>query len=162
MRWFGKRGMHWKELNDTVARALDRFPPPAYMIIHCGSNDLTEVKTADLIHDISADIIRFKLLLPNTKIVWSDILMRRYWHKARDGRAVERSRNRVNLAVKNAVLKEGFCVIRHPNIRSTEINLYRHDGTHLSDTGNAVYLNNVQGAIEYYLVSDSRTLFPPQ
>ena len=50
------------------------------MIIHCGSNDLTEVKTADLIHDISADIIRFKLLLPNTKIIWSDILMRRYWH----------------------------------------------------------------------------------
>ena len=159
IRWFGKRGMHWKELNDTVARALDRFPPPAYMIIHCGSNDLTEVKTADLIHDISADIIRFKLLLPNTKIVWSDILMRRYWHKAWDGRAVERSRN---LAVKNAVLKEGFCVICHPNIRSTEINLYRHDGTHLSDTGNAVYLNNVQGAIEYFLVSDSHMLFPPQ
>jgi hypothetical protein len=53
-------------------------PPTTYMIIHCGSNDLTEVKTAHLIHDISADIIRFKLLLPNTKIVWSDILMRRY------------------------------------------------------------------------------------
>jgi hypothetical protein len=31
--------------------------------------------------------------------------MRRYWQKARDGRAVERSRNRVNLAVKNAVYK---------------------------------------------------------
>jgi hypothetical protein len=67
----------------------------------------------------SADIIRFKLLMPNTKIVWSDILMRRYWHKARDDRAVERSRNCVNLAAKNTVLKEGFCVIRRPNIRST-------------------------------------------
>ena len=77
------------------------------MIIHCGSNDLTEVKTADLIHDINADIIRFKLLLPNTKIVWSDILMRRYWHKALDGRAVERSRNRVNLAVKKCSTERG-------------------------------------------------------
>jgi hypothetical protein len=48
-------------------------------------HDLTEVKTADLIHDINADIIRFKVLLPNTKIVWSHILMRRYWHKAWDG-----------------------------------------------------------------------------
>ena len=85
--------------------------------------------------------------------------MRRYWHKAENGRAVERSRN---LAVKNAVLKEGFCVIHHSNIRSTEINLYRHDGTHLSDTGNAVYLNNVQGAIQYFLLSDSHTVFPPQ
>ena len=62
--------------------------------------------------------------------------------------------------LKNAVLKEGFCVIRHPNIRSTEINLYRHDGTRLSDTGNAVYLSNVRGAIEYFLVSDSHTPFP--
>jgi hypothetical protein len=73
--------------------------------------------------------------------------MRRYWHTVRDDRTVERSINRVNLAVQNVVLKEGFCVIRHPNIRSTEITLYRHDGTHLSDTGKAVYLNNVQGAI---------------
>ena len=50
--------------------------------------------------------------------------MRRYWHNANDGKAVEFTRKRLNLAVKNAVLKEDFCVILHPNIRAKERNLY--------------------------------------
>jgi hypothetical protein len=82
--------------------------------------------------------------------------MRRYWHKARDGRAVERSRNRVNLAVKNAVLKEGFCVIRHPNIRSTEINLYR-------SSGNAVQFlpNMIRRRITERIVTPKSCKIPP-
>jgi hypothetical protein len=54
-------------------------------------------------------------------------------------------------------------VIRHPNIRAKERNLYWFDGTHLSDTGNEVYLNNIQGALEYFLSSDSNShIFPPE
>ena len=137
IRWFGKRGMLWKELCGTVAHAKDRFPPPSLLLIQLGSNDLTEIKTVELVNNITSDILRIKLLFPNAKVVWSEILMRRYWHNANDGKAVELARKRVNLAVKNAVLKEGFCVIRYPNIRAKERNLlvYRFDGTHLSDTG---------------------------
>ena len=85
------------------------------------------------------------MLIPNAKVVWSEILMRRYWHNAKDGKAVEIPRKRVNLAVKYAVLKEGFSVIHHPNIRAKERNLHRFDGTHVSDTGDEVYLNNIRG-----------------
>jgi hypothetical protein len=42
-----------------------------------------------------------KTLFPNAKVVWSEILMRRYWHNAKDGKAVELARKPVNLAVKN-------------------------------------------------------------
>jgi hypothetical protein len=31
-------------------------------------------------------------------VVWSEILMRRYWHNAKDGKAVELARKPVNLA----------------------------------------------------------------
>jgi lysophospholipase L1-like esterase len=96
-------------------------------------------------------------------VAWSEILTRRYRHNANDGKAVELARKRVNLAAKNAVLKEGCCVIHHPNIRAKEWNLHIFDGTHLSDTGNEVYLNNIQGALEYFLSSDSNShIFPPE
>ena len=157
IRWFGKRGMLWREVGGAVAQAKDRFPPPSLLLIQVGSNDLTEIKSVDLVDNITIDILRIKLLFPNAKVVWSEILMRRYWHNANDGKAVEFTRKRLNLAVKNAVLKEDFCVILHPNIRAKERNLYIFDGTHLSDTGNEVYLNNIQGALEYFLSSDSNS-----
>ena len=100
-----------------MAQAKDQFPPPSLLLIQLGSNDLTEIKSVDLANNITSAILRIELLFPNANVVWSEIRMRRYWHNANDGKAVELARKRVNLAVKNAVLKEGFCVIRHPNIR---------------------------------------------
>ena len=148
-----------------MAQAKDRFPPPSLLLIQVGSNNLTEIKSVDLVDNITSDILRIKLLFSNAEVIWSEILMRRYWLNANDGKAVELARKRVNLAVKNAVLKEGFCVIRHPNIRAKERNLlvYIFDGTHLSDTGYEIYLNNIQGALEYFISSDSNShVFPPE
>jgi lysophospholipase L1-like esterase len=155
--------MLWREFGGAMAQAKDQFPPPSLLLIQVGSNNLTEIKSVDLVDNITSDILRIKLLFPNAKVVWSEILMRRYWHNANDGKAVELTRKRLNLAVKNAVLKEDFCVILHPNIRAKERNLYIFDGTHLSDTGNEVYLNNIQGALEYFLSSDSNShIFPSE
>jgi hypothetical protein len=109
--------MLWRELDGAVAQAKDRFPPTSLLFIQLGSNDLTEIKSVDLVNNITSAILRIELLFTNAKVVRSETLMRRYWHNAKDGKAVELARKRVNLAVKNAVLKEGFCVIRHPNIR---------------------------------------------
>ncbi|CAC5425160.1 unnamed protein product [Mytilus coruscus] len=107
IRWFGKRGMLWNELNATVSHAVANFSPPVMIIIQLGSNDLTKVKTIELIQNIERDILRLQLLLPNTRIVWSEMLMRRYWHGAKDGKAIERSRKRVNSAINSYVLEVG-------------------------------------------------------
>lgn len=67
---------------------------------------------------------------------------------------MEKARKRVNLAVKNIVLGVGGYVIKHNNIRARDINLFRNDGTHLSDIGINVYLNTIQGALESFLSSN--------
>ena len=105
--------------------------------------------------------MRLKVMCPNARIVWFAILMRRYWHSAQDGRALEKSRKRLNLLVRNFMQTIGGCVIRHSNIRVSEKSLYKFDGTHLSNTGNEVYLNNIQGAIELFLSNDGTLVFPP-
>jgi hypothetical protein len=89
--------------------------------------------------------------------------MRRYRHVAKgDGKIIEKIRKRVNCAVNNFIKNEGHCVIKHPNIRASEIELYRFDGTHLSDIGNDihVYLNNLQGALETFIMSPNTKNFP--
>ena len=135
--------------------------PPSYLIIQLGSNDLGKGKSCGLIIDIKRDIGRTRLLLPNTHIIWSEILMRRYWHVAKgDGKIIEKIRKRVNCAVNNFIKNEGHYVIKHPNIRASETELYRFDGTHLSDIGNDIYLNNLQGALETFIRSPNTKSFP--
>ncbi|CAG2197012.1 unnamed protein product [Mytilus edulis] len=84
---FWKRGMLWNDFNAKVSHAVDKFSPPAMIIIQLGSNDLVKVKSLELIQNIERDILRLHLLLPNTRIVWSEMLMRRYWHGATDGKS---------------------------------------------------------------------------
>jgi len=87
-------------------------------------------------------------------------LQRKYWHTANSGKAIEKTRKRVNLAVRNiAGSIQGF-TIRHVNIKAKEIDVYRGDGTHLSDVGLSVYLNNIQGAFESFLKTEGPSVSP--
>ena len=119
-------------------------------MIHLGSNDIGLMTANKLFSDIECDLLRLHTLYPDIKFIWSEILMRCYWHTVLDGNLAEKSRKRANLRVRNLVLSIGGYVIRHCNIRARERKLYRHDGTHLSKLGNEIYLNNIQGAIERF------------
>jgi hypothetical protein len=74
--------MLWRELDGAVAQAKDRFPPTSLLFIQLGSNDLTEIKSVDLVNNITSAILRIELLFTNAKVVRSETLMRRYWHNA--------------------------------------------------------------------------------
>jgi lysophospholipase L1-like esterase len=149
--------MTWKQFTPAVGSYLDRHPSPGMILIQVGSNDLGSTKGFELVHDIECDLLRLRVLLPDVKIVWSELL-----HTAREGKAMEKTRKRVNLAVKNIVLGVGGYVIKHNNIRARDINLFRNDGTHLSDIGINVYLNTIQGALESFLSSNGPRVFPLQ
>ena len=56
IRWFGKRGMSWYDFVATVEKEIKLFPPPSYLIIQLGSNDLGKGKSCGLIIDIKRDI----------------------------------------------------------------------------------------------------------
>ncbi|CAG2191357.1 unnamed protein product [Mytilus edulis] len=160
MIWIGQRGMKWGDLNRVFEQRLLNRPLPSFLVIQLGSNDLGISTSEKLFSDIECDLLRLHALYPALKIIWSDILMRRYWHNANCGQAIERARKRVNLRVKNLVLSIGGCAIRHSNIRAKESNLFRYDGTHLSKIGNDIYLNNLQGALEQFMRSGGPAVFP--
>ena len=158
LQWYGIRGMRWESFISTFDKYVKSYPRPDYLIIQAGSNDLGVVKGKELIENIRADIMRLAILYPDLKIIWSDILPRRYWHYGDNHSAIEGTRKRVNIAVRKVVKEEitnGY-VISHPNITEKERTLYRNDGTHLSDVGNDVFLNNVQAALESFLQTKNR------
>jgi hypothetical protein len=60
------------------------------ILIHLGSNDIGTIKTFNLIENIETDILRLKLLFLNCLIIWSELLMRRYWYNAKKGTAYKK------------------------------------------------------------------------
>ena len=128
--------MLWIDVCPTIEDLLRKYPQPLLIVIQVGSNDIGVTKTVELNADIKRDLLRLKLLIPNTILIWSEILMRRTWHCAKLGKSLEASRKRVNTAITNFINAEDHYCIKNPNIRATEKDLYRYDGTHLSDMGN--------------------------
>ena len=160
LHWYGKRGMKWAGLVPTIECHLQSNPPPSILVIQLGSNDLGFLKGKELIESVRLDILRLRVMFPTLMLVWSEILPRRYWHFEDKHGLLEITRKRVNLGIKKIFLEEGGYIIRHPNIKVAERNLFRYDGTHLSEIGNTVYLNSIQGALESFTSSSNHT-FPP-
>jgi lysophospholipase L1-like esterase len=120
-------------------------PPPNIIIIHLGANDLTTVKAKELILNIECSILRLKTLPPSIFLFWSDMLQRLYWHGAKSTVKIEKARKMMNAAARSIFLCEAGGYIRHPSISIRELSLYRKDGVHLSTTGNAIFVNDMQG-----------------
>ncbi|VDH93448.1 Hypothetical predicted protein [Mytilus galloprovincialis] len=150
--WIGQPGLQIKEIWTPYWTQKEKFlPSPHFIIIHCGANDLTDLELTGkgLMENVKCSILRYKALFKNVIIIWSSMLQRRYWHFAplNAGAIIEQKRKRVNSVVKNFVIENGGKAILHENIRASEVSLYRTDGTHLSQTGNQVFLNNIQGGL---------------
>ena len=161
LEWKGHRGMHWHQFDFKISAELRRATtPPTHVFIQLGSNDLVSTKNLDLIHSIEGSIYRLRLLLPDVTIIWSDILQRCFWYGARNQKKINQTRRRVNTAAHRIIRPEGGKMLRHPTIVAKESSLFRPDGTHLSASGNDIYLNDIQGGLEIFLTTNVDT-FPP-
>lgn len=97
IRWSGKSGMLWESRTSSVEERIKSTPPTTFLVLHLGSNDLGTICTKNIIENTKSDVLRLKLLLPNTNLVWVNLLMQRYWHNARDGKKLEQATKRLYL-----------------------------------------------------------------
>ena len=97
-----------------------------------------------MISNIECDLLRLQAFLPGFKIVWSEILQRRYWYHANDSKAVESADKRMNRESEILSSFGGYttCYI---TISASEKSLFRYEGTHLSNIGINIYLTTIQG-----------------
>lgn len=116
--------------------------PPSFILIQLVSHNLGITKTLDLINNIECDLLRLNVILPGLKIIWSEILQRRYWHYASECKSLEKAHTMVNVAIEDLVLSFDGYLLRHPNIRARMINLYSRDGAHRSKVGTSISQHN--------------------
>ncbi|XP_045160135.2 uncharacterized protein LOC123525283 [Mercenaria mercenaria] len=145
--WWGVRGLGWQGFRHQVEAQVLLCLPPKMIIVSLGGNDLTNIKTPGIREIIQREVSYLRDALPNTVIVWMDILQRRVWKGARDGhKTLEQKRKRLNRLGRRIVLESGNGDVIMPDIDSST-NFYRSDGVHLNDVGLEFYLDYIKDVI---------------
>ncbi|XP_054836942.1 uncharacterized protein LOC129330780 isoform X2 [Eublepharis macularius] len=143
IEWQGRRGLRWPGLLPLLFGGRCA-PPPHFLVIHLGGNDLGWVKGKALTLQAQADLKFIGQRWPGVLIMWSAILPRRVWREALDHEGVERARRKANKAMFKALGAGLGVYLPHPQIRDTYADLYRGDGVHLSFKGNEIFLNDLR------------------
>ncbi len=146
--WLARGGMRWAELMPLLEhqRQLSTCHPAA-IVVHLGSNDLVNRKASELHLAITEDLLRLRLLFPQTKIIWSDILPRRHWQGAVSSDAIDLVRRKLNRRLANRVTELGGLRVAHPRIKASDSSMYCWDGVHLSSQGLSLFTNTILNAL---------------
>ena len=148
--WKGVQGMTWDQLVPQLHQLKLNWPNPDLLLIHLGDNDINKSTTEDLLSAIKRDLTSIHSIFPRCRIVWSDILPRRFW---KDGSGiiedVDGSVNTlcgtINRRVHSIVAELGGSAVTHESIGS---GLYRPNGIHLSKRGIDTFNLNLQDYLE--------------
>ncbi|CAH2325117.1 Hypothetical predicted protein [Pelobates cultripes] len=148
VRWFGSRGMRWKHLLPEMVRLARLFGVPDVLLIHLGGSALGTIPVWDLGTMILEDLAELWLKFPGLCIVWSEVLSRNYWSGARDPRALERSRIKLNKRVSKFVKRMGGVTVRHRMFEQNAAKYFKSDGVRLTEEGLDLFNLALQGALE--------------
>ena len=138
------------QLKQQIRKMLTFEDSPSIVIIHLAGNDIGRVKIGHLRNDIKSIISWIQHEMPNTLLVWSQILPRNAWRYSESRKAMEKCRYRLNNSIATFVLNQGGAYIRYPEILSDK-NLLSTDGVHLTTLGTNILLNTLRGGLGHFI-----------
>ncbi|XP_062583284.1 uncharacterized protein LOC134245048 [Saccostrea cucullata] len=149
--WQGYSGLNFLGLKRKLFFLTEYEESPDFLVIHCGANDLGSIDLYTLIEKIKSHLKIIKTRFPHSTLVWSQMLPRNKWRYSGDNKAMERSRLKANRVAASLVLELGGCYIKYPDLLKNISQFLLPDGVHLNDLGNKLFLNNIQGGLEFFL-----------
>ncbi len=93
--WHGRGGARLETLYSRLHRLVQRTPQPTMLIIHLGTNDIFAEPLGVIRRRLLEGLTAVRNLLPETCIVWSDILPRLFYYGEQSRWAGNRVRYRV-------------------------------------------------------------------
>lgn len=148
VRWIGIRGLSWRRLLPELQFRVNLDRAPDVLVIHAGGNDLATRSTRELLRDIKLDLLRLWASYPDILVVWSEMVARLAWRKARSVPGMNRARAKLNRSVSRFVAANGGVVVRHRDLEVPDPALLRGDGVHLNDIGLDLWILGIQDGIE--------------
>ncbi|XP_060554132.1 uncharacterized protein LOC132715170 [Ruditapes philippinarum] len=153
--WAGHPGLHYRQLYNIISSMSFCLPPPSFIVLHFGGNDIGLEPCGVLRHHFKEVISQIMRILPRACIVWSSILPRFVWRYSENNKAMDENRKRINRALIYFLAQLGHKCIKHPDFQDKMPALFSDDGVHLSYIGNDIFLNTIQGAIETFLTNNA-------
>lgn len=127
--------------------------PPHILVLHCGGNDIGFGKSIALRKNIINTLKRLSKKLPETKIVWSQILPRFKWRPKIESDVLNKVRVRVNREAANYIIANKGGYVKYPEISVENKGFFKEDGVHLTQLGNDIILFRLQEALQLFLTT---------
>ena len=137
--WFGWGGLRWKGFLPFFSHSLRGRTAPDILIIHCGGNDMGDVRSVELVNMMKEDVHHLRQQHPGTFIMFSALTPRCQWRAsvANPGK-LDKSRRFVNSVMATFVQSLNGAMIEQPLIKHDSPGLYLKDGVHLTPKGNDI------------------------
>jgi len=106
----GIRGMVIEQIKKqrvTIVTMLQYEDPPNYIFLHVSANNIGHSKICHIRNQLKVTINWIHNKLPNTIIIWSQILPRSCWRYSSNLIAMEKCRYRLNNSIASYVLRLG-------------------------------------------------------
>ena len=139
--WHGQRGMKWQQLLPKMQHMLRSAAAPTWICLHLGGNNLASIPLRALTAMALQDFRTLHNMLPNTLLIWSDVLPRVHYRGAQSDAKMEKARKTFNSAIKKHVsAMNGFIQWNTPLI-------FRPDGVHLNNRGNDIFISDLAACL---------------
>ena len=166
--WSGFSGAKCTGLVHRISKMMYRSRYPTTIILHVGTNDIFYDKRGDLVKRVEENLVGLRQLLPQTRIIWSDIIVRlAYSQEKKKGAGKDTARAMNKRAHKVCRKKIGNAhVIVHsdilsPALRNIDSPVYQYDGTHPSDYGLLHFRQKLANALLYFNANPTAFCYPP-
>ena len=153
--WQGKSGLRVRDVKNKIRTLLKVENAPDIIILHCGGNDIGQIKSYELRNQLSSILQFLHKCFPYARIIWSQILPRLKYRNENNHLALEKVRKRINSYMACLVIGTGGCYIKYPEINEQNTGFFKKDDVHLNQLGNQILLYRIQQALQRFVSSNS-------
>lgn len=160
--WDGTSGAKIGDIAEKLSNGLRRRPFPSTLVLHFGTNDIFESPLHEIRRGVELALDSARNLFPLTRIIWSKILPRSYFHgEKKKGAGADCARNINNHAYKTCMMMSNAHVVDHKDaLPKSNSKLYRYDGLHLNARGIRGFRHHMEQALLFFNANPDERQYP--